>query len=663
MKPKRAKNMGKAPQAAPRPNLNPMLLPALILIAALALRTVSLTTFDTLFDEQITKDVVTGIWHGDWSNNWKHTVTVRGYGIDLYNFSSYLYADALVAGTASELSGGLEGGKPDLLFWSRLFSALAGAFAVFLFYLVARRWFGPRTALIAMLLIAAMPLLVQDAHYARPEAFVVALTVAAYWFVLRFDSSPGRLRYLAYSAFCFGLLIACKISLLPMALVPILFLLRFEDRRFLIRAIGICAGGALLGAFLGVPHAFFHPSDYWRGVQFLQHQYATANPPHALIDGANSVSLTALYFKDTMGYLFCLLVFAGAFVLARTRRFLLLAAIVGPVAFYAIYFSLQRTFFERNLSHVAPLMALLAAVALTALGETIPAKARTAGLAALVALTAGPALWVSGKLVFVAMRGTTEQRARSYEDALMKTQQTPVGLVLSLLTEFQVDYVSQSTAAASGDLLMRLIDFHDSFTRKHLAEVRQREVVREVGYFPSVFEGFHESTLIAYHAPSIRYLLIRPPSPAPGTEFVSWVRADRPLAPASIRLSTWWEIGGHPPALADIHTRFFGSFTDAKDANTGALELGPLDVRGVPEIGIPLSTGSNSGGLSLVVRDHRTGDPIARLAPPPVLTGWHLLRIDLAGRHPDEVDVIADDEGSGTGQWLAIGSPVTLKPM
>jgi uncharacterized membrane protein len=508
MKPKRAKSTAKAPKRA----YGPLLLPCSILLVALVFRTVSLTTCSTLLDEGITRDVVTGIWHGEWSNNWKYTVSAPDFRIDQYNFSSYLYADALIAGVASQVADRLPNGDPDFVFWSRLFSALAGTFAILLFYLVARRLFGQATAIVAMFLMAVMPLLVQDSHYARPEAFVVALTGAAYLFLLRFDSHRDRLKYLGYSAFCFGLLIACKVSLIPMAAIPVLFLAPLKDRRLLIRAAGICAGCTLVGVFIGVPTAFFHPAAYWHGVESLRRQYAGSITPHASIDSNNSVWLTALYFWQTTGFLL-LFSLAGALVLARTRRFVLLAAIGGPVAFYLLFFSLQHTFFERNLSHVAPLMTILAAVALTALSETIPVKARTAALIALVALTAAPALWVSNKLVFDAMRISPDQRALNYEVHLFRTVRKIDG-TMALFTDEQLNTMMRLAATADHNTLIRIADYHDSFTKRHLAELERRTNWREAGYFPSVFEGYGVSTLIAYHAVSYRYLLLRVTPPA-----------------------------------------------------------------------------------------------------------------------------------------------------
>jgi hypothetical protein len=504
MKPKRGTPAEKAPQRAYRH----VLLPAAILLAALTLRTVSVTQFPTLVDETITRDVVNGIWRGEWSNNWKFTATHADFRADQYNFSSYLYADALVAGVAGRLAPRMPNGDPIIVLWSRVFSVLAGTLGVFLFYLLARRLFGARTAIVAAALMAAMPLLVQDAHYARPEAFVVALTAAAY-LLLRFDSHRGQVRYLGYAGFCFGVLIACKISLLPMALVPALFLPHLRDRQALLRAAAICAGGTLLGAFIGMPDAFFHPAAYWHGVQFLRHQYAEGTPPHASPGSANSIRLTAAYFWQTTGVML-LLSMAGVWVLARQKRFALLAAIGGPVAFYLVYFCSQRTFFERNLSHVAPLMAILAAVALTALSERIPAKSRQAALIGLVALTLAPALWVSSELVFIAMRTNSEQRAFQYEIGVLSAVRDRIDYVQGLMTQHQLDALIKLAEGARRDYLVRLDDYNDGFTKQNLEELKRRTNWREVGYFPSIFESMDVNTLIAYHSRAFRYVYLHP---------------------------------------------------------------------------------------------------------------------------------------------------------
>jgi hypothetical protein len=643
---------------------SPLLLPALILLAAIVLRMVSITAFDPQFDERITKDVVTAIWHGDWSNNWKHSVSAPDYRFDMYNFSSYFYADAIAAGVPKELADSVTAKTSEIILWSRLFSALTGVAVVYIFYFVAWDVAGPMAAWITMALVAAMPLLVQDSHYARPEPFITALVGMAYRWLLRFDAEPRRLRFLGLAAFCGGVVVACKVSLIPMALVPLVFLLPGKNRARFAPALIAYITCTLAGIFVGVPDAFFHPSAYWHGVEFLRNQYAGAHAPHARIDSSTSASLTASYLWQTLGGLFCLCAIAGMFVLLRARRYVVFAAIAGPVVFYLLYFSLQRTFFERNLSHVAPLMAVLASLALVRLSEIAPPSVRTPALAALVALTIARPLWVSCRLIFVAMPVSVEQRSRDYERAVSLDQQVGVGAITPLLTEGLVNGLVRQASANDGDLLARILDYHDSFTRTYLAELKRRADAREVGYFPSVFEGFDVSTLVTYHGASLRYVLLRPAAPAPRARFVSWSRAGQPLSPGSVHAASWIENGVPPTVrLPRVNTRLYGSFTGAGDSNTGRIELGPFNTSQLLEIGIPVVTGTDSAGLAMGVLNHRDGNRIVWIEPTPVLLGWHLLRVDLTAQHADEIDVVARDGGQGPGEWLAIGWPVSLQPV
>jgi hypothetical protein len=91
------------------------------------------------------------------------------------------------------------------------------------------------------------------------------------------------------------------------------------------------------------------------------------------------------------------------------------------------------------------------------------------------------------------------------------------------------------------------------------------------------------------------------------------------------------------------------------------MELRALPVGGMDEIGIPFVTGPVNARLSLLVRNRRTQEPIVSLTPVPPVIGWRLLRVDLGRQHPDEIDIVARDEGTGLGEWLAIGTPVGLK--
>ncbi len=107
---------------------------------------------------------------------------------------------------------------------------------------------------------------------------------------------------------------------------------------------------------------------------------------------------------------------------------------------------------------------------------------------ALMALTAAPALWVSGKLVFIAMRASSEQRALTYESSLIPTV-GKIGGTMPLFTDAQLNYAIQLAASLDQDALLRVPDYHDAFTKKHLEELERRTSWREVGYFPLCFRG------------------------------------------------------------------------------------------------------------------------------------------------------------------------------
>src|SRR6185436_1753396 len=106
-----------------------------------------------------------------------------------------------------------------------------GGFAVYRFFVAAlaclvvgqamhlgHKLGGWVAAVSAGLLTAVATLLVQDAHYIRPEPFVTVLTLAAVTVSLP-AAGAQRWRPLA-AALCVGLLVACKISMLALAWLP-----------------------------------------------------------------------------------------------------------------------------------------------------------------------------------------------------------------------------------------------------------------------------------------------------------------------------------------------------------------------------------------------------------------------------------------------------------
>jgi hypothetical protein len=114
---------------------------------------------------------------------------------------------------------------------------------------------------------------------------------------------------------------------------------------------------------------------------------------------------------------------------------------------------------------------------------------------------------------------------------------------------------------------------------------------------------------------------------------------------------------GGPGALP-VDGKAFGSFPDS---GTGSIRLGPLHLDGHTAMAIPLATGPDTHDLSIVVRDAVSKEIFAQMSPPPVHTAWWAWHPDLPQGREITVEVLAEDKGSAWGQWLAVGSPHTLR--
>jgi hypothetical protein len=122
--------------------------------------------------------------------------------------------------------------------------------------------------------------------------------------------------------------------------------------------------------------------------------------------------------------------------------------------------------------------------------------------------------------------------------------------------------------------------------------------------------------------------------------------------PAAIQ-GSWTPNGYYPEAgPAPVDGPVYGSWSGS-DANVGTLRLGPYQVQSPALVGIPVVTGPSTGGLSLQVLNAKTGQPAASLKPFPVHEKWWLWNVK-----PDTpIEIVAEDTGSGFGQWFAIGAP------
>jgi len=114
----------------------------------------------------------------------------------------------------------------------------------------------------------------------------------------------------------------------------------------------------------------------------------------------------------------------------------------------------------------------------------------------------------------------------------------------------------------------------------------------------------------------------------------------------------WKGIGtpGKPPVDGPV----YGSFPDAV---TASMRIGPIHIDGHAQMAIPIVTGPVSRGLSILIRDAATGQLVTSLMPPPMREKWWAWRPELPAGQEMNVEIEIRDDGSGWGQWLAVGWP------
>lgn len=464
-------------------------------------------------DEAITVEVVGQMRRsGDWDTNWAKAPNLPAeFRYDQYNFSSHLYATyffyrfvKLIPGT--EEFRGREGG-----FWVyRLFSVLMATAALGLTIGLAQRTGGGGVALLAGGLTAVAVQLVQDAHYSRPDAFVTALTVAAV--ALSWPTSRLRGAKVAGGAFLLGVLVACKVSMMLLAWLPLVPLLAAVEtiRRRL--GVGTVALLAMAGGFAcGVPGAITQPGVFLRGVSQLMGQYSGVHPPHSHLDGGMVADFLGSYYVATIGWVGLLGGLLGIVTLARQRRWAVLVLLAGPVVLFAGYFATRGVFFERNLSHVLPLFFILAAIGVMEAAGRASRRVgggRVAWAALGMLFLALPALRSTWPLVTLEYSGAGAKRHAAFEVEVRHRHPEAEWREIWLLDKEALPTMAADLAAGSRSLLVRVTDFGDAWTAFNLSAFEARFQAKLVADYPSTFPELPVCTLHTYNSARNRYYLV-----------------------------------------------------------------------------------------------------------------------------------------------------------
>ena len=457
--------------------------------------------------------------------NWAHTQLRGETGPAQYNFSSYF----LTLAGLERIRQALGFRPPDEPFdlrtvFFRECSAVFSVLALVVALGIAHRIAGWGLALAAGLWIAVDPLLIQDSHYARPEAFVVLLCLGLVALALA-RGSPGILRP-TVAGLVFGFLIACKVTLVLWFWLPLMACfpravdwtaVGWAARSRRLAAVGL---GTLAGFAAGAPRAISDLGGFLAGIRYLKNGYGGTFNFYSHATGGPVADYVARYLWATTGWALACLFLLGLAAAAVRKRWLLLLGIYAPALALIAFMGTQHSFFERNLSHAVPLYLIGGGLGLLALLE-LPGLRRW-GPACLALLAAGAAIVpaeISVRLVGDGFSGRYEShRVRQLSAFLGSLSPNPLdaGHLVRATDDDNPWFQRPKTGPSPYVALWQ--DVNPEITRACLDRLRARYSFEERATFPGLFDDLPgPNTLRDYLGRTVRVLVFEdgPPSHDP----------------------------------------------------------------------------------------------------------------------------------------------------
>jgi 4-amino-4-deoxy-L-arabinose transferase-like glycosyltransferase len=335
----------------------------------------------------------------------------------------YMYLQALVA-TARFLFGAMRGEWASLALapheafyvWGRAVTAVMGTATVWVLYCVGMRW-GRRTALLAAVMFAVMPLHVRESHFVLTDVPVTFFVMLAVLLSLRAHeraSTPG----FALAGLAVGLAAATKYNGAVALVVPLLCAVLTPAVRPSRTAAVLASVAGMLGGFLaGAPYTLIDLPTFLNQFARLSGEYRTITP------GADPVWLTYLkHLRIALGWPGSAIVIAGLAVgvfnvATGPSRLKWLVAVLFPLIYFR-FISNQNLVFGRYLLPLLPLLSLLGATAVVATVSSLrhtglARRGRNAVIILLTFLSVAPPAYTSIAFDAAAARvWTTEQAYR-----------------------------------------------------------------------------------------------------------------------------------------------------------------------------------------------------------------------------------------------------------
>jgi len=465
-------------------------------------------------DEPIAPYVVSRVLSSpNLDTNWAHTPIGADFGVAQYNFSSYYLTLSLLERLrqAARPHAAPERIEERIVFY-RACSAGFGTLGLALAMLLAFRIQGWGLALAAGLWLAVNPLLVQDCHYARPEAFMTLLSLGLVWMCVSRRLGPRWWSLLA--GVVFGFLVACKVTMLFWFWLPLMACFQSADEwtrapwGTRLSRVALLVVGAAGGFAAGAPRAVADVDGYLAGLRYLRNEYG-----HSIIYFSHSPSAMVFDFQgryliETVGWGIACLFAVGLAASIAARRWRLLLAIHLPALGVAAFFGVQSVFFERNLSHAMPLYLMGAGLGLGALLEARRARRWSGPLAVALALAAAlvPSE-LTARMVFKGFSGRFEREREPQFAQFLGSLQLPV------------DDASRQVVAASDDdpwfqrewkanpepYVVLWADINPDYTRQCLGRLHARFDFEERAVLPGLFDDLRgPNTLRDYLCRTLR---------------------------------------------------------------------------------------------------------------------------------------------------------------
>ncbi len=453
--------------------------------------------------------------HGDMDTDWARADLPKNFLDFRYNFSGYILSSRLL----------LVGMPPEavadddaLLDRLRLLSCLYSAATLAICFLLLARQLNLGYAIFGTLAVALVPQLLQDAHYARPEALSTLLFTGCFALAsLRPRTRPLQWILPVTIAVVCGFLTTIKFTYAIaglLALAPALPLLGEAGMRNPAviakspKIVGALAMGYLAGFALGAPHALLDPSGFLQGIQALQHQYGGGHPPHMKMGGgiAGQTWLIWTYYTAVLGLPMLLLHLAGY---AGKRLAPVKFAYAAILAVTLAGFLLQKVFFERNFSMLLPAFVVIATVGIanirgkldelfatgSAAKKVIPVIAASLLCTAMTFQSLPIALKLLRHFTPAGQTALLEERSSATREAITAIGATRVEK-LAYGQVFASEYPPPSTEC----VLFAMEDFNDDWSSRYLEEMPDTFSI--AARIPSDFEAVPVSTLQTYHSPA-----------------------------------------------------------------------------------------------------------------------------------------------------------------